>query len=368
MPDIPQLTRHRPALHALTGIRFFAASYVVLLHTRLAEGLRLHGFSLVSNFFANGFLAVPLFFLLSGWILAYTYRGQIETSSDRVHFWEARFARIWPAYAFSLLLSSLVMRDLPTPGLRVATLLMVQAWNPLHPEYSLAWNLVCWTISVEAFFYICFPWVQTQMERQSPRALRMYAAVFVMAGVAAHTAVKTLGDVSYGGGFRYLPLPLIHLPEFLAGVAAGNLFLASAPHEPAAIARRGIFTWLGLAASLASLSLFRGDWRGTCLIGFALLLYGLASERTWLARLLGSKPLLLGGAISYSIYLLQTPVRFFVRREFKRHHGGDGLLSMLTVLALLLLVSLATYFFIEKPARRFLRARFARISSNRSGA
>jgi peptidoglycan/LPS O-acetylase OafA/YrhL len=366
MSDTPRLTRHRPPLNALTGIRFFAAVYVVVFHTRVAAFLGNRGFGHAANFFANGYLAVPLFFMLSGWILAYTYRGQIETALHRKHFWEARFARIWPAYAFSLLLSSLVMHSAPTAGLRVATLLMVQAWNPLHPEYAGAWNMVCWTLSVEAFFYLCFPWCQLWLERQSPRALRLCAAMFVAAGIVAHTAVRTLGDPSYSGIFRCIPLPVIHLPEFLAGVAAGNLFLESAPQEKGR--RRGLLTWLGMVASVASLSIFRGDWSGTCLLGFALLLYGLATERTCLARLLSSKPLLLGGAISYSIYLLQTPVRLYVKQVFARMHWGDGLLSMIAVAALIPFLALAVFFWIEEPSRRFLRARFAQLSGPRGAA
>lgn len=362
MSDIPRLTRHRPALPALTGIRLFAACYVVVLHTRIAPTLREHGFMIAARFISNGFLAVPLFFLLSGWILAYTYRGQVETSRERRHFWEARFARIWPAYAFSLLLSTLLAHSTPTAGLSVATLLMVQAWNPLHPEYAGAWNMVCWSLSVEAFFYLCFPWCQRRLERLSPRALRNCVVMLVIGAIAAHTAIRTLDDQTYAGIFSYIPLPLIHLPEFLAGAAAGNLFLQTDTHRSAMHSRAsqsGMLTWLGFAASLVSLSLMHGAWSGTCVLGFSLLLYGLASERTWLSKLLSTRLLLIGGCISYSIYLLQTPVRYFVKAAFTPMHAGDGVIGMLIVDMLLLLLSLATFYWIEEPARRFLRARFA---------
>src|SRR5579872_2713592 len=61
------------ALPALTGLRFCAAFYVVMEHS--APWLEKH-FRLptpLRNFFDNGYLAVCLFFLLSGFILSYTY-------------------------------------------------------------------------------------------------------------------------------------------------------------------------------------------------------------------------------------------------------------------------------------------------------
>ena len=64
------------------------------------------GYLHAGRFIMNGYSAVTLFFMLSGFILAYNYRGQIETRHHTFRFWEARFARIWPAYVFSLFCSS----------------------------------------------------------------------------------------------------------------------------------------------------------------------------------------------------------------------------------------------------------------------
>src|ERR1700728_4626085 len=126
----PPLTTHRRSLRALTGIRFFAAFSVVIFHSRIGGYFFEHGHYAMAYFFMSGYLAVPLFFLLSGFILAYTYKGQMERPGDFRRFWEARFARIWPVYAVSLLLSSVPSFPAPSPGVALATLCMVQAWNP----------------------------------------------------------------------------------------------------------------------------------------------------------------------------------------------------------------------------------------------
>jgi peptidoglycan/LPS O-acetylase OafA/YrhL len=116
-------------------VRFFAAFYVVLFHGLpwLRQKYALPGS--LQTFLGNGYLAVNLFFILSGFILAYTYDGQIEGKTNRLHFWEARFARIYPVYFLSLVLAFWFERGLSF-GARTAVLLMVQAWNPRTPELT----------------------------------------------------------------------------------------------------------------------------------------------------------------------------------------------------------------------------------------
>ena len=110
----------------------------------------------LETFLSHGYLAVGLFFLLSGFILAYTYDGNIDGHANRVRFWEARFARIYPVYLLSLVMAFAFAGELAL-GTRAAVVAMVQAWNPFNPDMAGAWNYPAWTLSAEAFFYICFP-------------------------------------------------------------------------------------------------------------------------------------------------------------------------------------------------------------------
>src|SRR4051812_45730838 len=55
------------------------------------------------NLLRTGYLGVQFFFVLSGFILAYTYLPQRGTGFQRT-FWVARFARIYPVYVLGLLL------------------------------------------------------------------------------------------------------------------------------------------------------------------------------------------------------------------------------------------------------------------------
>src|SRR6201986_260098 len=85
------LTLHRAPLPALTGIRFVAAIQVVLFHFGAGFAQRHGAPRPIANLLTNGWSAVTLFFILSGFILSYTYFGQTDHPGGKERFWEARF-------------------------------------------------------------------------------------------------------------------------------------------------------------------------------------------------------------------------------------------------------------------------------------
>ena len=130
----------RPRLNALTTLRFFAALHVVLFHMRVV-GILPGGPWWYQNFASIGFVGVNFFFVLSGFILVYTYDGQ---QLNAAKFWRARFARIYPAYALSLVVAApffmFAVRNLDLPFFAwskahfipacVLTLALLQSWVP----------------------------------------------------------------------------------------------------------------------------------------------------------------------------------------------------------------------------------------------
>src|SRR5437879_9174903 len=138
--------RNDSYLRALTGLRFFAALHVVGLHL-LADG-HLEGLPVfVREVLVRGYMAVGLFFVLSGFILTYTYLGNgmgtLGPSGTR-RFWVARFARIYPVYLLGLALT--LVFYFPTElrdnfGRAVAAVVvvptMVQGWTPMT---ATLWN------------------------------------------------------------------------------------------------------------------------------------------------------------------------------------------------------------------------------------
>ncbi len=364
-----ELTTHRRTIHALTGIRLIAAIYVVVFHSKLGPKLGNHGHWILANLLGNGGMAVSLFFLLSGFILAYTYAGQINKSGASRKFWEARFARLWPVYIISLVLISISEHYLPKLLQSIAVILMVQAWNPFDVGMAGVWNTVCWTLSTEAFFYLCFPLLQPRLEKLSSSSLLWTLAGVLILIISFNLEADGFGYVDNTLlSFSHIPIPILRLPEFIAGAVMGNLYLMKYKRDSGV--RRGIvgaFSWTSIAmvATIGLLCRSNGRWDSLNSLGFCALIYSLAVEDTLISRLLSTRLAILGGGISYSVYLIQTSIRDFTKQiaALVGLRSEVGLILLMS--GLLILVSYLLFRFVENPARIFLRSIFAKFEKQR---
>jgi peptidoglycan/LPS O-acetylase OafA/YrhL len=373
----------RPQLQALTALRFFAASYVVLFHMRVTGELA-GGPWWFQNFASIGYVGVNCFFVLSGFILVYTYTDPVL---DVRRFWQARFARIYPAYVLSLAISApfffYAVRNLNLPfyqwssqhlGLAcVATLLLLQAWIP---QGALTWNPVCWSLSVEAFFYLSFPALLAWWRRRS--------AALVMLGLAACALTSLVLSVGYvlvhpdgidkidSGDTNLLWKnvlsfnPVARLPEFLTGMLAGLLFLRVRIARAAALP----LVASGLAV-LAILTVLVGKIptplisAGFLSPAFAALIIGLALRPRW-AAVLERRWLVILGEASYSLYLLHSTV---LSKVYDGLPAWPHWLRVVLALGAALAAALLCYFYIEKPGRELLRPKGSRwVTSKESPA
>jgi peptidoglycan/LPS O-acetylase OafA/YrhL len=96
------------------------------------------------------------------------------------------------------------------------------------------------------------------------------------------------------------------------------------------------------------------------IVPFAVLVYELAARRTWLARVLSTKTMVLLGSASYCVYLLQYPVRTWVRVIFSVLPASYAALGAPLTPFILVAVSVLVYRFWEEPSRRALRRWFSR--------
>lgn len=290
------------------------------------------------------------FFFSPGFILSYSYEGILEDTRQRAKFWEARFARIYPVYFLSLLLAYPVQRALPL-STKLAVLGMVQTWNPFHPEWTGAWNYPAWSLSVEAFFYLFFPFIQKCISRLADRALFVLICTMVVLCVIAHTPIQGLGrGIQFSGYSGFLILPVVRLPEFLLGAALGNRFL-----REGATSHRALITYLAAAAVIVVLSVPIGPWVSLVVIPFAALLYELADSHDYLARLLSTPLMILLGSASYSVYLLQAPFRDWVRVLSSYLPHTIARYAAPATPLLLVMFSILVFKLWEEPSRRTLR-------------
>ena len=361
----------RPRLPALTSVRFFAAFHVALFHMK--EMGVLGGPGWLVTFAGIGYVGVSFFFVLSGFILVYSYAGRDIVLRD---FWQTRFARIYPAYLFALLLTSpfwiigaLTMHvpffEFGTRHFALATglvLLLLQSWVP---GAAMSWNAVSWSLSVEAFFYAVFPFLLVRFGKFSRKVLWTLITACWIVGLAISGGFLALrpegapyvSSADWSAAVNFVKFfPLVRLPEFLMGMACGFLFLRSERNPKLARYLVGLGVLGAAATAVASryvpYLLIHTAFSGPA---FAALVYGIALEPKWVAWL-NNRLLVLFGDASYSFYLLHSvfiwPFFHNLQTQQLRNHGFVGI--GLWLLMMLVICSLV-YRFIEEPGRRWLR-------------
>jgi len=207
-----EMERGKQQLLALTGMRFLLAFWVVVYHQLPAEEHLPTGFPLfwesASSFLHTGYSAVSVFFVLSGFVLAYNYNLELTAVQPRLQrFLTARFARIYPAYAIALLLllplgAYRFFMGIRTPDDRWSLLmgvLLLQAWVP---KTALTWNFPAWSLSAEAFFYLCFPYLGLLLARvrKAQSIFLLMIAVWALA-VAAPLVTVWLSVPGFGDNY-----------------------------------------------------------------------------------------------------------------------------------------------------------------------
>ncbi|MER5552996.1 acyltransferase [Streptomyces sp. NPDC002793] len=205
----------RDRLASLTGLRFWAALVVVLYHLSRQTGQ----LPWISDATWYGRTGVTFFFVLSGFVLAWTYDG--KTVPATVFLWR-RFARIWPLMAASVIASVAVWRvlgtDISLKGV-VATLGLVNSWIPGR-EYRAGGNPAAWSLSDEAWFYLLFPLLLTLPLLRSSRG-RTWCAIALC---AVPVGIWVSGSLFTEPAVRYWALdyfPPSRTLQFVLGVVAG---------------------------------------------------------------------------------------------------------------------------------------------------
>lgn len=342
----------RPGLHSLTGIRFFAALYVMLFHFGAAFTRRAHMPEAVTRFMEHGNFGVLLFFTLSGFILFYSYKDNLRTGRDLYKFFVARFARLYPVYLLAIAVEAFVQLRLPALH-ELIIFPMLQSWVPASSPLGYTWIIQAWSISVEFFFYCSFPVLLLFFNKRHPRPVLWTIAVAAFATIVGMQIPFAHAGMDAGTPGRSLLLPLLCLPEFLLGVTLGALFLDKKAAQPSSSSNDWI-TLAGILPGLCTLGLafnpyllsFAATWT------FAWCIYRLADGEGPLSRFLSSRVLMLLGGASFSMYLLQGPMRAIMHRLFEHVHPGlDAAVSPFVLIG----VSCLIFLFYEEPMRGVLR-------------
>jgi len=344
----------RRAYRTLEGLRAVGAFLVVMRHVpSLFGGIRV----------PESFLAVDLFYLVSGFVIAHAYGPQLASGGSFGAFLKTRIIRLYPLYLVGLAVGVVVALiavigdpagwwTWPRLATAIATGLVMIPMFPGLPASGTALDGPVWTLLPELIANAVYARFIRYMN------FAVLAAIIVVSGAAMVLAVSQAGtlDVGYNPTDQWAALARVGY-SFFAGVLIYRLV---GEREM----RSAWASWLCLAALGAILAVRPPEDAAPTyelIIVLAVFPALLAVAATLEPGPTVGRVFSRLGLLSYAVYLLHQPLGHLIEAGARDFHipiarggAGVGVAFILLVLALSAWLDRAY----DAPLRKVLRARF----------
>lgn len=307
----------------------------------------------------GGFLGVDIFFVISGFLIT----GIVEREANAgtfslINFYERRVRRIIPALGAMILLVIPAAWVILTPeqlkqfGQSVAAVSLFSS-NFLFWQQSGYFDVAAelkpllhtWSLAVEEQFYVVFPLLLLACKN-----LKKYIRFSILIGLTLLSVAFAEFGASAGWASNFYLLSS-RAWELLLGALLALVGVLNASEK--GLSFRNSVSSAALVVLICSLVLVdkNNDVPGLLSlipVGATTALLWSSSPGTIVYRLLSCRPLVAVGLMSYSVYLWHQPI-FVLARHATRSELRAGTATSLIILTLL--VSSATYRFVETPFR-----------------
>ena len=341
-------------ISSLTGLRGIAAVSVLLYHIPHQPAFEQFAIPL----FSRAYLAVDLFFILSGFVISHGYHDRVVKhlgTASYADFLINRLARVWPLhFIVTLVFAARILLNISgnqsidlTPANLFSNFLMVQSWG--WGTDPIAGN--SWSVSTEVAAYLIYPLIA--IIAFSRWAWVQAALCIGLLALVASSGLGSSGPMDVNDSDSVLTLL-----RCLAGFSLGVLTYRCAEKDwcKGLVDRPGGFAVICGLIALALL-LPRADLLVVCLMPALVLscYYNGAAARAVMANPLSFHL----GLISYSIYLWHPLVRDVAARAMGVAHRqgivGFDWLFVAGMLAATWLICWVSYLLIEVRGHQFVK-------------
>lgn len=337
----------------IDGLRAVAVISVILFHAGL------HGVP-------GGYIGVDVFFVISGYLITSIILNEIRAGTFTIaSFYDRRARRILPALFFVMVLSIPFAWFVLTPSelkrFSVSFASTVLFLSNIHFMKNAGYFesdaenqplLHTWSLAVEEQYYILFPLLLIMLVKRKKQLLLVLGALMI-AGLA-YAEIKTGAGSkkvfldTRGRGWAILAgalIPMLDLEVLSRGVAH---------HTREILAAIGFVVVIACFFVFSNLTPYPGLYTTVPVLGTVLVII-FAASNTLTGQVLGWKPLVGIGLVSYSAYLIHQPLFAFYRlRSGEEMHGWQSFVLSVSVLVL----AFFSWKYIETPFRD--RKRYSR--------
>jgi len=342
----------------INGLRAIAVVSVILYHAQMVLFGR--------DWFEGGFIGVDIFFVISGYLITRIILSELESkgSFSFLNFYERRARRILPmlfvvvitafTYGFFTLLPNEI-RELSLSSLFSILFTSNFYFFDITTEYGAESSLLkpmlhTWSLGVEEQFYLVFPILSIVVFKYFRKYfLTILVGLSVISLIFAQWMEVRNADLNF-----YLPFSRFW--ELAVGSMLAYRELNFKPsNEGFATKSLSIF---GFCLVVYSILFFDANtphpsfYTLLPIVGVALII-GFASRDDLVGKMLGSKPFVWIGLISYSAYLWHFPIFSFTRIE----QGSLSNYDKFSLIIITVVISVLGYFLIEKPFRRKINSK-----------
>lgn len=323
-------TSTRRRLAALDGLRGIAVLAVMWFHVYTRSGVTFQNSFAHAVFFnlaTYGWLGVPAFFIITGFVIPYSAFGHRERAASALTFMGRRLLRLYPPFVLAVLLTCLVAVTAQQTAWFKGTqeIISISDFSAnavmLAPAFGRAWvNPVFWSLLVEMQYYIIIA-----LTMACSANYKGYDLTYFLCLAACLVSVATppyLHSV-----LSWAPLFVIGHMLYLHEVGSGNRLLLVLVGAVAVAVTVWVHGYLYLFPIVLVLSLILVRWSPGVVI-------------TWI------------GTISYSIYLLHYPIGIRSVHFLTRFGHGDLSVGFAYIGSVITLFAVSWLFYIcvERPS------------------
>lgn len=364
----------RSQLLNLTTLRFLAA-FSVFLHHLDAFGLHPSR----SLWGLNLSWTVSFFFVLSGFVLAYSYSDRMTDRRFVGRYLLQRAARLWPVHLACLLLLGALIGFGDVSVLQIYLAITLQnAWLPAYGS-GFALNSVSWSISVELFFYALFPLL---IRLSSRRLMGLFAAnVGLVGGIILFISAAGISgrpdpaadpfwykSMVPTGNAILLFFPPVRLIEFVAGILTYRAFTVFRltgksvwiAQAASAVVLLGYMTQHNSVIQFIDANMSSAAAQAYRQFGafplFALTVFVFSHQSGPISRVLSLRPLVFLGEISFAFYMVHQIVLRFLAQHWTLLGLSDRLAAASLAFVLSLALATALFYCVEKPTLSWIKS------------